>query len=507
MDGFKRSKYSTRSTTGEKRKIIESSSDTSDENEDKDDGEDEDDEDDDYTPEEDKDEETEETEESEGTMEEDYIKSLVDKLFTSLAGDEGELSKCETNYHISPDEKKILDDIEKQLRKYYTDDVPTKIKILRLDAPMQIKAKLLHKWEFMESIGVHHSEYGKSKKWIDIMLIIPWGQTYKVPVTINDGYNKINKYLLDVQHHLNESIYGQNEPKMAMLEAFAQWIINPQSKGLIMGFQGPPGTGKTSFLLNGVVYALKRPFINIALGGSRDGCLLEGSSQVWEGSSCGKVVKSLIDAKCMNPIFYFDELDKLSNTPHGEEISNVLLHLIDNTQNHLFEDKYLEIPIDVSGAVFVFSYNNSSMINHILKDRIKEIKFNGYTLEDKLNIASKHTLHKLCKEWGFRRADLNISDDVIKYIINRYTDNEAGIRRLVHLLETIIGKLNLLRMMSKEYFNDVLKIQSEDVQGEIIKLSYTIPNLKFPLQITFEIVDSLINCKLNDKTSYRNMYL
>jgi len=388
--------------------------------------------------------------------------------------DEASEDSCDSYLEkLTAEERDELNRIEAILKKINQDDIPMKIKILQLEAPISVKAKILHKYEYMSSIEPSSSEFGKIKNWVEFMLNIPWGNHVEIPMTLSDGSWKITNYLRTVKEHLDTTLYGQHEPKSAILEMLAQWISNPSAPGWVLGFEGPPGTGKTSLMRHGVAWALQRPFVSISLGGSVGGSLLEGSNQVYEGSSCGRVVQSLVETKCMNPIFYMDELDKLSKSSQGHEIANVLVHLTDPSQNYDFQDKFLETGFNLSRAVFIFSYNQAELIDPILKDRIKQISFHGYTLQDKIQIALEHSFPNILKAWGFKTGDVILTPQVIEYIVVRYTCEESGIRSLIHYLETLVSKLNLLRITDS------------------LELEYQI-DVEFPLILTINIVDHLL---------------
>ena len=141
---------------------------------------------------------------------------------------------------------------------------------------------------------------------------------------------------------LDNAVYGMEDAKMQILQMVGQWISNPNSLGSAIAVKGPPGTGKTTLIKEGVSKILNRPFAFLALGGATDASFLEGHSYTYEGSTWGKIVDILIKCKCMNPLIYFDELDKISETPKGEEIAGILTHLTDTTQNDKFHDKYFQ---------------------------------------------------------------------------------------------------------------------------------------------------------------------
>ena len=185
----------------------------------------------------------------------------------------------------------------------------------------------------------------------------------------------------------------------------------------------------------------------------------------------------------MNPVFYFDELDKVSNTPKGEEIIGILTHLTDTTQNSQFHDKYFSnLDFDLSKALFIFSYNHEEKVNPILKDRMYQIKTKGYDKKEKTDIAKDYLISSIEKNINFKKGEVTFAEGVFEYIIDKLTCKEKGVRNLKRCLEIIYSKLNLFRLMEK----DTTLFEKE----EFIEVS-------FPFEVTNEIVDKLI--KQNDK--------
>jgi ATP-dependent Lon protease len=266
------------------------------------------------------------------------------------------------------------------------------------------------------------------------------------------------------------------------MQILAQWISNPNSTGQVIALEGPPGVGKTSLVRNGVSKALNRPFCFYALGGATDVSNLEGHSYTYEGAIWGRMAEMLMESKVMNPVIFFDELDKISDTPKGEEISGLLTHLTDYSQNNVFQDKYFSgINLDFSKAIFFFSYNNVNLINPILKDRLTIIKFNGYSLDEKIVIVKDYILPDILNNIGFKSCDIIFNNDIIKYIILNYNGNEDGVREIRRTIEELLLKINLLKLMKCKKNNDLLDI------------TYNIQNLEFPLNISTSIVDNLLS--------------
>ena len=206
----------------------------------------------------------------------------------------------------------------------------------------------------------------------------------------------------NAKNTLDKAVYGLNDAKMQIMQMMGQLITNPSSIGTAIAIQGPMGTGKTTLVKEGISKILNRPFAFIALGGATDSSFLEGHSYTYEGSTWGKIVQILVDSKCMNPVIYFDELDKISDTPKGEEIAGILTHLTDTSQNTQFHDKYFaEIDFDLSKCLFIFSYNDESKINPILRDRMYRIHTKGYDKKQKTIIANDYLLPTIREQVKF----------------------------------------------------------------------------------------------------------
>ena len=244
------------------------------------------------------------------------------------------------------------------------------LQIIESDTTLNNKSIILNKLQKFDSLSSFSSEYFKLKSWVDGITQIPFGIYKKNPVSIKSSKSKIKKYLNKVKSHMDNAVYGHENAKKQILQVMAHTISNPKDGGTIIAIQGPPGVGKTQLIQDGISKALGRPFEFISLGGATDSSFLEGHDYTYEGSKPGKIVEVLKKAKCMNPVIFFDELDKVSDTAKGREIINILTHLTDSTQNHHYNDKYYSgIDFDLSKCIFIFSFNDEWKINRILKDK------------------------------------------------------------------------------------------------------------------------------------------
>ena len=255
------------------------------------------------------------------------------------------------------------------------------------------------------------------------------------------------EYIGDVRATLDSAVHGHKEAKDSIERLIAQWMSG-KSTGSVIGLQGPPGNGKTSLIRNGLSNCLRdadgrpRPTVFVPLGGVSNSSSLIGHGYTYQGSTWGRIAGGLMEAGCMNPIIFFDELDKVSGTERGRAVLSVLTHLTDPTQNTEFHDQYFQgVPFDVSKATFVFTFNDPSRIDPILRDRIMIIKTNPLKIPEKLVIGQRYLLPTILRDVGIRPDEFSIEDQEILNLIEDYT-YEAGVRRLKELLTMVARECN-----------------------------------------------------------------
>lgn len=374
-------------------------------------------------------------------------------------------------------QKKIIKEL-REINKITRIEKPYRLTLLESDIPVIFKAAAMKKISSLRYMEPGSGEYYKIKNWVDTFMRIPFSIYNTLPISISDGVDKCHDFMANAQKTLDEAVYGLNDAKMQIMQMLGQLITNPKAIGSAIAIHGPPGTGKTSLVKEGISKILNRPFAFIALGGATDSSFLEGHSYTYEGSTWGKIVQILIDSKCMNPVIYFDELDKISDTPKGEEIAGILTHLTDTSQNTQFHDKYFaEIDFDLSKCLFIFSYNDESKVNPILKDRMYRIQTKGYNQKQKTAIANSYLLPKIREQVVFNQEDIIIPEQTLQYIIENHCNKEDGVRNLKRCLEIIYTKLNLYRLMRPD----------SNLFEEDMSLKVT-----FPFTVTKDIVDKLV---------------
>jgi ATP-dependent Lon protease len=383
----------------------------------------------------------------------------------------------------------------KEINQHIHIEKPYRLMLLDSKMPAKFKAIALQKLNVLRSMEPSDNEYYKLKNWVDTFMKIPFGVYKNLDVKMSDGVDVCHQFMEDAKTTLDTCVYGLNDAKIQVMQMIGQWIANPSALGSAIAIHGPMGTGKTSIVKEGISKILGREFAFIALGGTGDASFLEGHSYTYEGSTWGKIVQIIIDSKCMNPVIYFDELDKISDTPRGEEIVGILTHLTDTSQNSQFHDKYFsEIEFDISKCLFIFSYNDASRINPILRDRMYHIQTKGYDAKDKTIIARNYLLPKIREQVNFNEEDVIIPDDTIQYIVSNtaLTKEESGVRNLKRCLEIIYTKLNLFRLMKTD----------TPLFGKELELK-----VSFPFTVTKKEVDILIKNNEGQNQSLLAMYV
>lgn len=383
-------------------------------------------------------------------------------------------------------EQKALIKEAKAIAQFTKLDKPYRITLIESAIPVKNKAQALKRINLMESSDPGSNEYNKNQQWVDNFMRIPFNKYAPAPFE-SDNPAAVADFIVGAKKTLDDVMYGMNEAKLQIMQMIGQFIVNPASLGTAIGICGPPGVGKSTLIKEGVSKILGRPFAMITLGGANDGSYLEGHSYTYEGSTWGRIVQILIDNKCMNPIIYFGELDKLSGTPRGDEIAGILTHLTDTTQNMEFHDKYFaDVDFDLSRAMFIFDYNDESAVNPILRDRLYKIYAKEYTTDEKQVIAARYLVPRICTEMKFDAGDVVIPARTVTHIIDGFCSGEKGVRNLKRALETIYRKLNLIRLMCA---GD--KPPDPGVFGKHLDLG-NVP-VKFPFTVTPDIVNKLLD--------------
>ena len=316
--------------------------------------------------------------------------------------------------------------------------------IKKLKAPKEVEEKAFKEIEKLEQTPVTSPDYPSTLQYIELIKDLPWNTRTKDTKDL-----KLAKEILDRDH------YGLKDVKNRILEYLA--ILNNKKaiKGSIICFVGPPGVGKTS-IANSIANATNRNFVRMSLGGIKDEADIRGHMRTYVGSMPGRIISLMKKAKSKNPVFLFDEIDKIGQDFRGDP-SSALLEVLDSSQNSDFTDRYLELPYDLSEVLFITTANSLDTIPEALLDRLEIIRIEGYTDEEKLNIAKKYLVPKSLENAGLSKDAIKFDDEALYRLIDNYT-RESGVRELERKIQSIIRKL-----VYKKYMDDDL-VKKVDVK-------------------------------------------
>lgn len=408
-----------------------------------------------------------------------------------------ELSKVEQAYYNrqSNAKKKELIELMKRVSTHVLDEgeVPHKFRVLELPISDFVKSTVIKKITTLAEIQDQGGEGHKLRNWVDAFMRIPFGKSVPLPVTLKDGTSKCTEFMVRAKQQMNKHIYGMEAAKLQIMQIIAQWIVNPSSVGNVIALQGPMGVGKTSFARNAIAEVLQRPFEFFTLGGASDIANYIGHSYTYEGSLWGRIADALMHAKTMNPVMYFDELDKISTTPQGEEIVSMMIHMTDRSQNTQFHDRYFAgVDFDLSQCLFVFSFNDIDKVHPILRDRMTVIHCGGYNDKDKTVILRDYIWPEILERLAFTKDEVVLADSAIKYMISEYSADEKGVRTLIRTAESIMTRINMLRVAKDDSMKDYKFYM--DVQ--------------FPFTITEEVVKKVLSdVDKKEPDWWKNLYV
>jgi ATP-dependent Lon protease len=379
-------------------------------------------------------------------LEEMEIKKRVMKVLEHLSM-ESQMLEMRNEIH-----NKVRKDLDKQQREYFLHQQMRTIQDELGDNPQEQDVrefkerakskkwtkevnKLFHKeLEKLQRMNPQGAEYTVQMNYVETMVDLPWNE-----------YSKDNLDLKRARKILERDHFGLEKVKERIMEYLAVLKIKGNMKSPILCFYGPPGVGKTS-LGKSIAEALGRKYVRMSLGGLHDESEIRGHRKTYIGAMPGRIIQNLKKAETANPVFVLDEIDKLGRSNHGDP-SSALLEVLDPEQNNAFYDNYIETEFDLSKVLFIATSNALSTIQGPLRDRMEIIEVNGYTLEEKVEIASRHLIPKQIKEHGINKDNIVFGKKILKQIVESYT-NESGVRGL----DKVIAKLvrNRTRQIAME---------------------------------------------------------
>ncbi len=369
------------------------------------------------------------------------LTSLNDRLEKIFGFMEGEIGVLQVEKRIRTRVKKQM---EKTQREYYLNEQMKAIqkelgegedgkdenaelesRITDSGMPKEAREKAMAELKKLRMMGPMSAEATVVRNYLDWLLALPW-----------DKKTKIRRNLKEAQKILDNEHYGLEKVKERIVEYLAVQQRHSKIKGAILCLVGPPGVGKTS-LGKSIAHATGRNFVRMSLGGVRDEAEIRGHRRTYIGSMPGKVIQGMKKAKAVNPLFLFDEIDKLGADWRGDP-SSALLEVLDPEQNNTFGDHYLEVDYDLSNVMFVCTAN-SMKIPQALMDRMEIIRLSGYTEDEKIEIAKRHLVPKLMKDHGLKKTEFSVSEDALRDIVRYYT-REAGVRNLEREVASLARK-------------------------------------------------------------------
>lgn len=321
----------------------------------------------------------------------------------------------------------------------------------KLQAPKEIKERLIKEIRRFKSLGYNNSESSVSRGYIETLLKLPWEKASRD----NRNLDKASQ-ILEADH------YGLEKVKERVLEFLAVRTLTKKGSSPILCLVGPPGTGKTS-IARSVARSLNKKYVRISLGGVRDEAEIRGHRRTYVGAMPGRIANGLIQAGVKNPLMLLDEIDKVSSDYKGDTAS-ALLEVLDSEQNSKFADHYVDLPLDLSEVLFIATANDPQSIPRPLMDRMEVIEISSYTENEKEHIAREHLIPKQIKANGLKESQLVIGDEVLKDIIEGYT-KEAGVRNLERKFGEICRKSARKILQEKEKQVVITKDNLEDFLG------------------------------------------
>ncbi len=365
-----------------------------------------------------------------------------------------QINKVQKEYYLKEQLRAIQEELGQD--ENVEEDIDEYLKKLKkLKFPKKINDKITKEIKRLSKVPPSSSESGVIRTYLDWIFDLPWNKKTKDAIDLKNA--------MDI---LNEDHYGLEKVKERVIEYLAVRKLSKSMKGPILCLVGPPGVGKTS-IAKSIARSLNRNFVRMSLGGVRDEAEIRGHRRTYIGAIPGRIVSSIKDADSNNPVFLFDEVDKIGNDFRGDPAS-ALLEVLDPEQNKDFTDHYLDVPFDLSKVMFVTTANTTDTIPRPLLDRMEIISISGYTEEEKLKIAQKYLVPKQQKEHGLTKENISFTEKVLRDIINYYT-RESGVRNLEREIANVCRK-SARKIIEKEI--QTVKVTANNLESYLGKKKY-----------------------------------
>jgi ATP-dependent Lon protease len=350
------------------------------------------------------------------------VQQLRAKIQTEV---QDQVQQSQRDYYLREQMKAIQKELgEQDEGQRETDELRQKIEAAGM--PEDVKKEALKELSRLSRMSPMAADYSLTRNYIEWLAVLPWAKSSGAKVDIGKA-----KEILDEDH------YELKKVKDRVLDYLSVLELKPDMKGPILCFVGPPGVGKTS-LGRSIARALGRKFQRVSLGGMHDEAEIRGHRRTYIGALPGQIIQSIRRAETNDPVIMLDEIDKLGRDFRGDPAS-ALLETLDPEQNNTFRDNYLDVPFDLSKVLFICTANILDTVPPPLLDRMELIFLQGYTEEEKVQIANRYLIPRQIKENGITTEQIEFPEDAVRYIVRHYT-REAGVRKLEQAIGTVCRK-------------------------------------------------------------------
>lgn len=368
--------------------------------------------------------------------------------------------------------------------------------IINSNQPDRIKAKCLQMLREYEDDAENNSTALSA---LHMIIKLPT-ELQQLPISLKNSYEETTNFLQKAWDHMKSHVYGQDRAKSEIIEYLVSKLLTPTQQPRILGLVGPPGVGKTSLAIHGIADVMGVPFHQLSIGGLRDVAYFSGVMRCWKGAHQGKFTDILTKEGCLNPIIYIDELDKVA-VDTANDIYGLFTHVADVNTNKTIQDHYLGIDLDLSNVTIIFSYNDPSILPAPLRDRIKEIYFDGFNGEQKVDVARSFIIPQCLKEYGLSNTDIVFNNDVIAYANKAMqpigVPEISGVRYLNKGYQSLIGKIMVNVICNEDSYSTLKRGSSKGPRnknniGRAGKIAQFMPyyrQVKLPYRIKLADID------------------